>query len=50
MPREPGQQNTPLRDVSDQFRSEVGEVASEDEDLETHYNLGIAYREMGLME
>ena len=34
----------------DQFRSEVGEVASEGEDLETHCNLGIAYHEVGLME
>jgi tetratricopeptide (TPR) repeat protein len=47
--REPGQQDSPLRDIFDQFRSEVGEVGSE-EDLETHYNLGIAYREMGLIE
>ena len=27
---------------------ELGE--EEDEDLETHYNLGIAYREMGLLD
>jgi tetratricopeptide (TPR) repeat protein len=25
-------------------------MADEDEDLETHYNLGIAYREMGLLD
>ena len=25
-------------------------MAQEDEDLETHYNLGIAYREMGLLD
>jgi tetratricopeptide (TPR) repeat protein len=41
----------PLGDVFDQFRAELGETASpEGEDLETHYNLGIAYREMGLLE
>jgi tetratricopeptide (TPR) repeat protein len=40
----------PLTEIFDQFRSEVGELGSEDEDLETHYNLGIAYREMGLIE
>jgi tetratricopeptide (TPR) repeat protein len=41
---------SPLSEIFDQFRSEVGELGSEDEDLETHYNLGIAYREMGLIE
>ncbi len=40
----------PLSEIFDQFRSEVGEAGAEDEDLETHYNLGIAYREMGLIE
>ena len=41
---------SPLSEIFDQFRSEVGELGAEDEDLETHYNLGIAYREMGLIE
>jgi tetratricopeptide (TPR) repeat protein len=40
----------PLGDLFDQFRSDMGETGKEDEDLETHYNLGIAYREMGLVE
>ncbi len=39
-----------LSDLFEEFRSEMGESTEEDEDLETHYNLGIAYREMGLME
>ena len=43
---EPG----PLKEVFDEFRAELGEMGSEDEDLETHYNLGIAFREMGLLE
>jgi tetratricopeptide (TPR) repeat protein len=43
-------QSSPLSEIFDQFRSEVGELGAEDEDLETHYNLGIAYREMGLIE
>jgi tetratricopeptide (TPR) repeat protein len=43
-------QASPLTEIFDQFRSEVGELGAEDEDLETHYNLGIAYREMGLIE
>jgi tetratricopeptide (TPR) repeat protein len=40
----------PLGDLFEQFRSDLGETGKEDEDLETHYNLGIAYREMGLLE
>ena len=39
----------PLGDLFDEFRADLGET-SEKEDPETHYNLGIAYREMGLME
>jgi tetratricopeptide (TPR) repeat protein len=42
--------NGPLGDLFEEFRSELGEVNKADEDLETHYNLGIAYREMGLLE
>ncbi len=40
----------PLGEVFDQFRADMGENSAEGEDLETHYNLGIAYREMGLLE
>jgi tetratricopeptide (TPR) repeat protein len=40
----------PLGDLFEEFRSELGESNSQGEDLETHYNLGIAYREMGLLE
>lgn len=41
-----------LSEVFQEFRSELGEMGEkdEDEDLETHYNLGIAYREMGLLD
>jgi tetratricopeptide (TPR) repeat protein len=40
-----------LSQVFQEFRSELGEMSEdEDEDLETHYNLGIAYREMGLLD
>jgi tetratricopeptide (TPR) repeat protein len=45
-PVEPG----PLQEVFDEFRAELGEMGGEEEDLETHYNLGIAFREMGLLE
>ncbi len=40
----------PLQEVFDEFRAELGEMGAEDEDLETHYNLGTAFREMGLLE
>jgi len=40
----------PLHGVFEEFRAELGEMEEEKEDLETHYNLGIAYREMGLLE
>ncbi len=41
----------PLREVFEEFRAALGEMsAEEEEDLETHYNLGIAYREMGLLD
>ena len=46
----PGAENEPLKEVFDEFRAEFGEIGAEDEDLETHYNLGIAFREMGLLE
>jgi tetratricopeptide (TPR) repeat protein len=39
-----------LAEVFQEFRSELGELDDADEDLETHYNLGIAYREMGLLD
>jgi pilus assembly protein FimV len=40
-----------LSEVFQEFRNEMGEEgADENEDLETHYNLGIAYREMGLLD
>jgi tetratricopeptide (TPR) repeat protein len=45
-----GSLSGPLGDLFEEFRSELGESVQEDEDLETHYNLGIAYREMGLLE
>src|SRR6266403_244103 len=52
-PPAPSSQSTesgPLKEVFDEFRAELGEMGAEDEDLETHYNLGIAFREMGLLE
>jgi len=40
----------PLGDLFEEFRNDLGEMGKDEEDLETHYNLGIAYREMGLLE
>jgi tetratricopeptide (TPR) repeat protein len=49
-PAAPSGESGPLKEVFDEFRAELGEMGAEDEDLETHYNLGIAFREMGLLE
>jgi tetratricopeptide (TPR) repeat protein len=38
-----------LNEVLEEFRQELGET-EEVEDAETHYNLGIAYKEMGLLD
>lgn len=43
-------ENAPLKEVFEEFRADLGEMGAEEEDLETHYNLGIAFREMGLLE
>jgi pilus assembly protein FimV len=39
----------PLGEVFEEFRADMGETGDKD-DPETHYNMGTAYREMGLME
>ena len=49
-PAAPAGEPGPLKEVFDEFRAELGEMGAEEEDLETHYNLGIAFREMGLLE
>jgi len=49
-PAPPATEAGPLSDVFEEFRAELGEMNAEDEDLETHYNLGVAFREMGLLE
>jgi pilus assembly protein FimV len=49
-PAPPQAESGPLKEVFDDFRAELGEMGAEDEDLETHYNLGTAFREMGLVD
>jgi pilus assembly protein FimV len=50
-PASGGEAKGPLGDLFEEFRSDMGEPGKDEhEDLETHYNLGIAYREMGLLE
>jgi tetratricopeptide (TPR) repeat protein len=49
-PSTAGEVEGPLKEVFEEFRAELGEMGAEEEDLETHYNLGIAFREMGLLE
>lgn len=39
-----------LSDLFEEFKEEVGEPAEEVEDPETHYNLGVAFKEMGLLD
>ena len=39
-----------LADILSEFKEDLGEVVEEIADVETHYNLGIAYKEMGLYE
>ncbi len=41
---------TLLNDLFQEFKEDVEEGGSHDEDPETHYNLGVAFREMGLLD
>jgi tetratricopeptide (TPR) repeat protein len=42
--------NTMLSDLFEEFKEDVGEAEEEKEDPETHYNLGVAFKEMGLLD
>jgi pilus assembly protein FimV len=50
-PKFDSQAGVDLSDMFGELKLELeGEVAKADEDPETHYNLGVAFREMGLLE
>lgn len=50
-PEEVAEEDTgALADILNDFKQDLGDVEEEVEDVETHYNLGIAYKEMGLYE
>lgn len=44
------EESSVLSDLFAEFKEEVGEAAEEKEDPETHYNLGVAFKEMGLLD
>ena len=39
-----------LDDLFQDFKDEMGEGVGQEEDPETHYSLGVAFREMGLLD
>jgi pilus assembly protein FimV len=44
------EESSVLSDLFAEFKEEVGEATEETEDPETHYNLGVAFKEMGLLD
>jgi tetratricopeptide (TPR) repeat protein len=47
---DPQQTTSMLSDLLDEFKEDIDEASSSDDDPETHYNLGVAFREMGLLD
>jgi len=47
---ERGSGGTMLDDLFQEFKDEMGDNAGQEEDPETHYSLGVAFREMGLLD
>jgi len=46
----PGEAQSMLSDLLEEFKEGIDEPAAEDDDPDTHYNLGVAFREMGLLD
>jgi tetratricopeptide (TPR) repeat protein len=47
---ESGETQSMLSDLLDEFKEEIEEPAEDADDPDTHYNLGVAFREMGLLD
>jgi tetratricopeptide (TPR) repeat protein len=47
---ESGEAQSMLSDLLDEFKEEIEEPAEDADDPDTHYNLGVAFREMGLLD
>jgi tetratricopeptide (TPR) repeat protein len=50
VPAESDETVSPLSELFAEFKEEVEEGSSDKEDPETHYNLGVAFKEMGLLD
>ena len=50
VPAENDETVSPLSELFAEFKEEVEEGSSDKEDPETHYNLGVAFKEMGLLD
>ncbi len=50
VPAENDETASPLSELFAEFKEEVEEGSSDKEDPETHYNLGVAFKEMGLLD
>jgi pilus assembly protein FimV len=47
---DPQQAASMLSDLLDEFKEGIEEPAADGDDPDTHYNLGVAFREMGLLD
>ena len=45
-----GDTGSVLSDIFDEFKEDVEQTSGEAEDPDTHYNLGVAFKEMGLLD
>jgi tetratricopeptide (TPR) repeat protein len=50
VPAESREAQSMLSDLLDEFKEEIEEPAEDADDPDTHYNLGVAFREMGLLD
>ena len=50
VPEDNGEAQSMLSDLLDEFKEGIEEPAADADDPDTHYNLGVAFREMGLLD